>query len=513
MTRRKKHDDSPETSTVDKPGTQELVLGKGGALRTKITGIQKSENPQDLLTELEYRDPNGEIQTVSRRITLWPSKILVGIETDDFSSTKDKLKFKMIAFDLSGKPMQGVNLKAQLLSKKYYSHRKRLIGGFYAYEHVTEIKKLAPVACEGLTSKEGLVICEIVPPASGDIIIQAQATDTSGRIASANTQIWVAGDEEWWGDTGSSDRIDLIPDKKKYEPGETALFQVRMPFKEATVLVGVEREGVIDSFVAKISGKNPFIKVPIKSTYAPNVYISALCVRGRVGDIKPTALVDLGRPSFKLGITGISVGRKAHELKVQVTSDKPVYKVREKAIFKIKAWPATGKTLPKNAEIAFAVVDDGLLELMANKSWDILDHMMQKRGYSIRTSTAQSQVIGKRHYGLKALPRGGGGGKQITRELFDTLLIWKGKVNLDEHGEATIEVPLNDSLTSFTAVAIVTAGEDLFGTGQGAHSDNPGPYDTFRASGNGATGRPLQGPLYDTECNKRSYEDRNYRET
>ena len=459
--------DSPEEpSRVGKLGTQELVLGKGGALRTKITGISKSEAPQDVLAELEYRDPNGEIQTVSRRVAVWSSEILVGIETDDFSSTKDKLRFKMIAFDLSGKPKQGVNLKAQIFSKKYYSHRKRLIGGFYAYEHVTEIKKLAPVACEGLTSKEGLVICEIVSPSSGNVIVQVQGTDASGRVASANTEVWVAGNEDWWGDTGSSDRIDLIPDKRKYEPGETALFQVRMPFKEATVLVGIEREGVIDSFVAKISAKDPFIRVPVKLSYAPNVYVSALCIRGRVGDIKPTALVDLGRPSYKLGIIGISVGRKAHELKVQVTPDKPVYKVREKAIFRIKAQPAMGKALPKNAEVAFAVVDDGLLELMANKSWDILDHMMQKRGYSIRTSTAQSQVIGKRHYGLKALPRGGGGGKQVTRELFDTLLIWKGKVVLDERGEASVEVPLNDSLTSFTAAAVVTAGEDLFGTGK-----------------------------------------------
>lgn len=455
-----------EASQAGKLATQDLVLGKGGALRTKISGISKSEAPQDVLAELEYRDPNGEILTVSRRITVWPSEILVGIETDDFSSTKDKLRFKMIAFDLSGKPKQGVHLKAQIFSKRYYSHRKRLIGGFYAYEHVTEIKKLTPVACEGSTSKEGLVICEIVSPSSGNVIVQAQGTDVSGRVASANTEVWVAGDEDWWGDMGNSDRIDLIPEKRKYEPGEIALFQVRMPFKEATVLVGIEREGVIDSFVTKISAKDPFIRVPVKLSYAPNVYISALCVRGRIGDIKPTALVDLGRPSYKLGIVNISVGRKAHEIKVEVTSDKPVYKVREKAVFKIKAQPASGKALPKGAEVAFAVVDDGLLELMANKSWNILDHMMQKRGYSIRTSTAQSQVIGKRHYGLKALPRGGGGGKQITRELFDTLLIWKGKVVLDEHGEASVDVPLNDSLTSFTAAAIVTAGEDLFGTGK-----------------------------------------------
>jgi alpha-2-macroglobulin len=78
------------------------------------------------------------------------------------------------------------------------------------------------------------------------------------------------------------------------------------------------------------------------------------------------------------------------------------------------------------------------------------------------------QVIGKRHYGRKALPHGGGGGRRAARELFDTLLLWKGRVLLDEQGEARIEVPLNDSLTSFRIVAVGSAASDLFGSGSTA---------------------------------------------
>ena len=65
--------------------------------------------------------------------------------------------------------------------------------------------------------------------------------------------------------------------------------------------------------------------------------------------------------------------------------------------------------------------------------------MMGRRSYNVLTSTAQMQVIGRRHFGLKALPAGGGGGKMITRELFDTLLFWRGRVALDDKGEATVE--------------------------------------------------------------------------
>ena len=49
----------------------------------------------------------------------------------------------------------------------------------------------------------------------------------------------------------------MLPEKKRYEPGETARLQVRMPFREATALVAVEREGVIATQVVTLRGDDP----------------------------------------------------------------------------------------------------------------------------------------------------------------------------------------------------------------------------------------------------------------
>ena len=122
-------------------------------------------------------------------------------------------------------------------------------------------------------------------------------------------------------------------------------------------------------------------------------------------------MVDLGKPAYKLGIAEINVGWKEHELKVNVSSDRKVYKVRQKAKVKIKVTTAGGKAPPAGSEVAVAAVDQGLLELMPNRSWEILSAMMGRRGYGVRTSTAQMQVIGKRHFGLKALAPGRRRGK------------------------------------------------------------------------------------------------------
>jgi alpha-2-macroglobulin len=91
--------------------------------------------------------------------------------------------------------------------------------------------------------------------------------------------------------------------------------------------------------------------------------------------------------------------------------------------------------------------------------------MLQRRAYGVETSTAQMEIIGRRHFGRKAVPAGGGGGHSATRELFDTLLVWNPRVTLDSNGEATVDVPLNDALTRFRIVAIAAVGAGQFGTG------------------------------------------------
>lgn len=443
------------TATLDEAGTTRLV----------ISALPRSSTAQEVLAELEFRDPNGQAQTVARAVPLWPAKWLVGVKPENWARTRDPLVIQAAVIDIAGQPVSGAQVQVELFERKAYSHRKRLVGGFYAYDNVEEVKQIGEF-CRGVTATTGLLRCEGKPPASGNLIVVASVRDDAGNLSAAHREVWVAGTEEWWFDGPESDRIDVLPEQRRYEPGERARLQVRTPFREATALVAVERDGgVLHTAVVSLSGKEPVVEIPIEENYAPNVFVSVLVVRGRVGEVQPTALVDLGKPAFKLGVAELRVGWKMPELKVTVAAEREVYRVREKAAVKISVRTSTGKTLPTGSEVAVAAVDEGLLELAPNTSWDILNVMMGRQTYGIQTATAQMQVVGKRHYGLKALSQGGGGGRQATRALFDTLLLWRGRVALDEQGEASIEIPLNDSLTSFRIVAVATAGVSQFGAG------------------------------------------------
>jgi hypothetical protein len=196
---------------------------------------------------------------------------------------------------------------------------------------------------------------------------------------------------------------------------------------------------------------------------APREWWSAFWYEGREY-VAPTAMVDLSKPAYRLGLAELRVGHAAHQIAVKVAADRESYPVRGKAQVTISATLPNGKPAA-GAEVALAAVDQALLELMPNQSWNLLEAMLQRRSWGVSTSTAQMEIMGRRHYGKKAVPAGGGGGRAQTRELLDTLLLWQPAIQLDAQGQAKVTVPLNDALTTFRIVAVADAGTGLFGTG------------------------------------------------
>jgi hypothetical protein len=121
----------------------------------------------------------------------------------------------------------------------------------------------------------------------------------------------------------------------------------------------------------------------------PDVFISVMAVRGRVANWRvwlaefaqrwkipaigrianPTALVDLAKPAYRIGITKVKVGWEGHRLNVAVKPDREKYRVREHVRAAVQVTGPDGKA-PQSAEIAFAAVDQALLQLSPTESWN-----------------------------------------------------------------------------------------------------------------------------------------------
>ena len=227
--------------------SQDLILDKIGFAKAEIKDIPEKDSPQEVVTELEYRDPVGEIQTVSSTIPIYPGRYLVGLKSEGWAASKDGVKIFAAVVDNAGKPKAGVDVSIDLLGRKTITHRKRLVGGFYSYDSVEEVKKHTTF-CKGKTDAKGLLVCKKESPVSGDVIFQASIEDSAGNDVFAYREVYITGKDSWF-NVSDHDRMDVLPEKKTYESGETAKFQIRMPFKTATALVSVEREGVIDYYL------------------------------------------------------------------------------------------------------------------------------------------------------------------------------------------------------------------------------------------------------------------------
>lgn len=470
----------PPTQTIP------LTLDGNGAARTGIE-VPAMDADADMLVEMDYEDANGEVLTATKRVPLYTAAVQLGLATDGWLMKADDLRLRFVTLDTGGKPVAGQKVSVELFSREVLTARRRLIGGFYAYENQRRTTKI-DADCTATTDKLGLAQCSIDPGVSGEVTVVATTTDASGNVSRAVTSVWLAGDDEWWFGGDNGDRMDVVPEQQEYKAGETARFQVRMPFRAATALVTVEREGVLSSFVTQLSGSDPVVEVPMPGAYAPDVYVSVLAVRGRVGGwrlwladlarswglswfsqdgARPTATVDLAKPAYRIGIAKVKVGWEGHRLPVAVQAARDRYAPREAADVLVRVAAPGGKPAP-SADVAFVAVDEALLQLAPNESWDVLKAMMGERPLSVLTATAQMQVVGKRHYGRKAVEAGGGGGdaSALNRENFQPVLLWRGRLPLDAQGHARVRVPLSDALTSFKLVAIATDGDGLFGTGE-----------------------------------------------
>ena len=406
-----------------------LTLDKNGAGKVSLDKVPVARNPQELLLEASYADPNGEVQTIRSVSTLWPAGVVAGIKTEHWVSSSQKIKFQALALDLGGKTLSDVPLEVRATARIVTTSRKRMVGGFYAYDNKTTLKDLG-VVCSGKSDARGLLLCETQLGEPGEVELVVTAKDSVGNSIQAASSVYVTKQGELWFGGENNDRIDVLPEKKSYQPGETARFQVRMPFRFATALVAVEREGIIETQVVQLNGQDPTVSLKVKDGWGPNVYVSVLALRGRLREVPwysfftwgykaprewwttfwyegreyvaPTALVDLSKPAFRLGVAEIRVGTQAHQLAVSVEADKESYPVRGQARVTISVKLPNGQPAA-GAEVALAAVDQALLELMPNSSWNLLEAMLQRRDWGVETSTAQMEIIGRRHYGRKAV--------------------------------------------------------------------------------------------------------------
>jgi len=298
---------------------------------------------------------------------------------------------------------------------------------------------------QGQTDASGKAQVKLTVPDAGEFRVLVSATTPENRVVQASTYLWAPGATSLWYET-EQERIQIVADKKTYQPGDIAHVLIVTGSGEASVLVTAEGNALYSGQVIKSSGGSVAVDVPVKAEYAPNFYVGAVFIRDN---------------KLYEGSKSLTVPPRQHELNVQLTPSKPQYLPGEAASYTIKANDSTGK--PVVAEFSLGVVDEAIYAIKPETVGTILNAFYGKVYSQVSTDSSLSYYFngeaGKRAMQLASVrpPKGMGQLKPERlvqpkiRKAFPDTAFWVADVRTAANGQATVKFDYPDAITSWRA--------------------------------------------------------------
>lgn len=452
-----------ETTTVAE-GRGEL--DRGGTFPVTLPRVEAKDGwPTRLQVEGEVTDLDRQSSAGRASLLVLPGEVVVGVKRPGyFVQAARGVQSTVAVLTPDGAAKPGVAVKVQLVRRHWESVRRREVSGRYVFESRSIQTTIAEQA---VTSAAEPAPVRFDLAESGEYALVAEAVDARGNKVASSTDFYVFGTGYTPWRMDQENRIELVAERATVKPGETARVLVKSPWEKVTALVTVERAGVLESRVMELSGTMPVLEIPITAEHIPNVFVSAVLLRGRVEAPPDPELVDPGRPAYRIGACAISVPPAGRRLQVAVKAEKPEYRPGQTATAVVTVAAEAGG--PRQAGVTVWAVDAGVLDLTAYRTPDLFRALYQERGLGVATAESRSRLVGRRSYGTKGDKAGGGGGREAAmqvRQDFRALAVWRGDVTTDAQGRATVSFTLPDSLTTYRLMAVATAGRDEFGAGE-----------------------------------------------
>lgn len=314
-------------------------------------------------------------------------------------------------------------------------------------------------AVELRTGADGKATGKIPVNESGSLALVARATDSNGRQVEDQNYLWVTGDAGGWNWTESRN-IEIIPDKSRYEAGDTAQILVVAGAPGTPVLITVEAGKVYQQQVLPATDGTVRYSLPITEEFAPNVYLSASFLKDN---------------RYYSGTRKINVPAKRKKLDVAITASKPQFKPGEKGTIEVEAKDWQGKPAA-NAEISLGVVDEAIYAIRPENVPDISRYFWGQRYNQVYTFHSMdyyfSGEAGKRRIQLAERKRRKTlaqlkGERYVdpkVRKYFPDTALWLANVKTDANGRARTEITWPDALTTWRTTARAVTPETRIGS-------------------------------------------------
>ncbi|MFN0177971.1 MAG: MG2 domain-containing protein [Gemmatimonadales bacterium] len=419
--------------------------------------------PARVSVEAVVTDVNRQTVYGSAGVMVHPTAFYLGAKPTSpgyFWTANTSERVHLIAVTPTGQRQTGVAAAGVLIRREWHQVRRESNG--YS-ELVGEWVSDTVDRCAVRIDAAGAT-CQLTPKAPGSYTVSFLAADHAGRAVTTSFYRWVTG-PGWvpWADE-SRFKMDVVPDRSRYQVGDTATVLLASPFTNADAWVTIEREGLLEQRRIRLENGATTLKLPVTEAWAPNVFVGVMVSRGR--SAPPGPLDDPGRPTIRVGYAEVRVTPERKRLAVTLAADRPEYRPGEEATITTRL-ADQGRGV--RGEVTLWAVDEGVLSLTGYRTPDPIDLLYQPRGLGLRLGSNLATIAPQVAPGAKGRNPGGGGGDgqaEVLRSRFRTTAFFLGAVVTDSTGTATTKVKLPDNLTTFRVMAVAVTVTDRYGSGQ-----------------------------------------------
>jgi alpha-2-macroglobulin len=428
---------------------------KGRLELSPAVELDPEAGPQSFVLEAEVTDESHRAIAARAAVVLHAAPRYAGLRLSErWLDVGKPLPLEVGVIDQAGATVPDATVEVRLERLDWRRVRRPGPGG----STDEEWREVSTVVGTCQTKAADPTGCTLVPERWGSYRVSAFVDERRG----GSTRAWV------WGSEGGVEapmpgrRLEIVADRDRYRPGQTAELVVRNPFPEATAILTVEQGGILHHETRTVKGSVSRFSVPLGPEHAPHAFATITLLPraafGAAGEERGGPREGLGgdaRFDWKLGAIRLPVQLDDNRLDVEVASDRARYEPGQPVEVVVDV-SRQGKAVA-NAEVALAVVDEGVLRLTNFRAADPVSALYPGQGLDLwvdDTRRLLAQPLRRSHV---AGDGSGAGGHSLvsTRKDFVETALWEPALRTDASGRARVRFTLPDNLTRFRMMAVV----------------------------------------------------------
>lgn len=462
--------------------------------------------PSTVFVQASVEDVNRQSWSSSEMLLVHPAKLYVGLKSErTFIQKGEPLVVQAIVTDLDGVAIVEREIKMRAVARRW----QHINGTWLQVDQ-------EPQDCT-IKSSPNAVPCRFAAPDGGVYTVTATIHDDQGRPNETEMTFWVAGGQMPGRRDLAQDKVELIPDRREYRPGDTAQVLVQAPFYPADAVMTLRRSGIVKTEHFHMDGPTHTLHLPIEEAWLPNIHVQVDLVGAAERVIEQTTsatsqskaagatALPTKRPAFASGNISLSIPPLSRTLKVTATPLKTTLAPGGMASVTVKVQDDAGKPIA-DSEIALVAVDESVLSLTDFQLQDPVKAFYQLREMetsdhhlrsSLKLATAEelgrTEVVAARQ--IQELPLSGRAMNNLLalspgsmmydsvavsaaevesttsitlRKNFNALAVFAPTLRTNANGLAQMQFKLPDSLTRYRVMAVAVSGGKKFGSGEAA---------------------------------------------